>query len=81
MTVAPHVTYPGVYIQEVESDVRTIAPVATATTAFVGRARRGPVNTPIVINGFGDFQTRFGGLWEKSKLGFAVRDFFLNGGG
>ncbi len=81
MTVAPHVTYPGVYIQEVESDVRTIAPVATATTAFVGRAKRGPVNTPIVINGFGDFQTRFGGLWEKSKLGFAVRDFFLNGGG
>jgi len=81
MTVAPHVTYPGVYIQEVESDVRTITPVATATTAFIGRARRGPVNTPIVINGFGDFQTRFGGLWEKSKLGFAVRDFFLNGGG
>lgn len=74
-------TYPGVYIEEVASGVRTIMGVATSIAAFVGRTQRGPVNRPIVINGFADFERRFGGLWEKSALGFAVRDFFVNGGG
>lgn len=80
MLVAPRVTYPGVYIQEVESDVRTIIGVATATTAFIGRAKRGPVNEPVVINSYADFEGIFGGLWLKSSLGYAVRDFYQNGG-
>ncbi|MFN2183316.1 MAG: phage tail sheath family protein [Anaerolineae bacterium] len=80
MPVAPQVTYPGVYIQEVPSDVRTIVPVDTATTAFIGRALRGPVNEPVICNGFADFQRIFGGLWLKSSLGYAVKQFFLNGG-
>jgi uncharacterized protein len=78
MPITP--TYPGVYIQELASDVRTIVPVDTATTAFIGRALRGPVNEPVTIFGFEDFEGQFGGLWLESKLGFAVRDFFLNGG-
>jgi hypothetical protein len=78
MPVKP--SYPWVYIQEVSRDVHTITPVLTATTAFVGRARRGPVDDPVVCNGFADFEQAFGGLWSESKLGFAVRDFFLNGG-
>ena len=36
-------SYPGVYIEEVSSGVRTITGVATSITAFVGRALRGPV--------------------------------------
>src|SRR6266571_1842463 len=72
MPVAP--TYPGVYIEEIPSGVRTI-------TAFIGRALRGPVNSPITINSYGDFERIFGGLSVDSTLGFAVRDFFLNGGG
>ncbi len=79
MPVTP--TYPGVYIQEIPSGVRTITGVATAITAFIGRARRGPVDQPVTINNFGDFERAFGGLWLKSSLGFAVRDFFRNGGG
>ncbi len=74
-------TYPGVYVEEIPSGVRTITGVATSITAFVGRARRGPTNTAVTINSFGDFEKTFGGLWTGSKLGFAVRDFFLNGGG
>ena len=74
-------TYPGVYIEEVASGVRTITGVPTSIAAFVGRAARGPVNKAITINGFGDFERVFGGLWLQSQLGFAVRDFFLNGGG
>jgi phage tail sheath protein FI len=75
-------TYPGVYIEEVPSGVRTITGVATSITAFVGRALRGPTDAigPVTINSFGDFERIFGGLWLESTLGFAVRDFFLNGG-
>ncbi len=73
-------TYPGVYIEEIPSGVRTITGVATSITAFVGRARRGPVNEAVTINSFGDFERIFGGLWVDSPLGFAVRDFYLNGG-
>lgn len=74
-------TYPGVYIEEVPSGVRTLTGVATSITAFVGRAARGQTSEPITINNFGDFGRIFGGLWGNSTLGFAVRDFFLNGGG
>ena len=80
MPVAPQVSYPGVYIQEVPSDVRTIVPVETATTAFIGRALRGPVNKPVICNSYADFHRVFGGLWLESSLGYAVNHFFLNGG-
>lgn len=74
------VSYPGVYIEEVASGVRTITGVATSITAFIGRARRGETNKATTINSFGDFERIFGGLWLQSQLGFAVRDFYLNGG-
>ncbi len=73
-------SYPGVYVEELPSSVHTITGVATSITAFVGRAARGPTDTAVTIFSFGDFQTQFGGLWSLSALGFAVRDFFLNGG-
>ncbi len=73
-------TFPGVYIEEIPSGVRTITGVATSITAFLGRALRGPVDTPVVINSNADFQRVFGGLWLDSTLGYAVSDFFLNGG-
>jgi hypothetical protein len=73
-------TFPGVYIEEIPSGVRTITGVATSITAFIGRALRGPADMPVVINSNGDFQRIFGGLWLKSTLGYAVSDFFTNGG-
>jgi phage tail sheath protein FI len=80
MPVTPPVSYPGMYIQEVESPVHTIAPMPTATTAFIGRALRGPLNDPVLIHNYADFNRLFGGLWLESKLGYAVYAFFLNGG-
>lgn len=74
-------TYPGVYVEEIPSGVRAISGVPTAVAAFVGRTSRGSVNTPVVINNFGDFERNFGGLWADSTLSFAIRDFFINGGG
>jgi phage tail sheath protein FI len=74
-------TYPGVYVQEIPSSVHPITGVATSITAFIGRAARGPDNQAYTINSFSDFERTFGGLWAPSSLGYAVRDFFLNGGG
>jgi phage tail sheath protein FI len=73
-------TYPGVYIEEIPSGVRTITGVATSITAFIGKALRGPTDQPITITSFGDFERIFGGLNRDITLSYAVRDFFLNGG-
>ena len=78
MPVSP--TYPGVYVEEIPSGVRTITGVATSITAFIGRAKRGPVNEPRTINSFADYERTFGGLDLNSTMSFAVRDFYLNGG-
>jgi len=75
------VSYPGVYIEEIPSGVRTITGVATSITAFIGRAQSGPVNDPVIVNGLADFERRFGGLGLDYPMSYAVRDFFLNGGG
>lgn len=73
-------TYPGVYIEELPSAVRTITGVGTSITAFVGRAMRGPVNKATTIHSFADYAQIFGGLWVDSTLSYAVQHYFLNGG-
>lgn len=78
MPIAP--SYPGVYIEEIPSGVRTITGVATSITAFIGRAERGPVNEPTTITSFGDYERTFGGLSLFSTMSYAVRDFYQNGG-
>jgi len=57
MPVTP--TYPGVYVQEISSGVRTITGVATSITAFIGRAGRGPVNEATTITSQADFERNF----------------------
>lgn len=74
------VSYPGVYIQEVPSHGRTIAGVATSITAFVGRSLRGPVNEPVAITSYPEYQQSFGGLWNDGPMSFAVQQYFQNGG-
>ncbi|WP_010584692.1 phage tail sheath family protein [Schlesneria paludicola] len=74
-------TYPGVYVEEVPSGLRTVVGVATSVTAFLGRATRGPTTGPgISVFSFDEFERRFGGLSLEYPLTFAVRDYFLNGG-
>jgi hypothetical protein len=58
----------------------SISRLPTARTAFVGRTLRGPVNRPVLIKSFAGFQHTFGGLWQPSPLGYAVEQFFDNGG-
>lgn len=78
MPVQP--TYPGVYIEELPSGVRTITGVATSITAFIGRTLRGESDQAVTITSFADFERLYGGLWAKSMVSYAVKDFYLNGG-
>jgi phage tail sheath protein FI len=72
--------HPGVYIEELPSSVRTISAVTTSVTAFVGHTRRGPLNRPVRVTSFTEFERRFGGLCSRSAVGYAVHQFFGNGG-
>ncbi|HEX3110183.1 MAG TPA: phage tail sheath subtilisin-like domain-containing protein, partial [Thermoanaerobaculia bacterium] len=78
MPIAP--TYPGVYVEEISSGVRTITGVSTSVTAFVGAAKRGPINKAVRVLGYADFERTFGGLLNSSEMSYAVRQFFNNGG-
>jgi uncharacterized protein len=73
-------TYPGVYIDEVPSQVRTIVGVPTAIAAFVGPALRGPTDGPRHLTTWGDFERLFGGLSSTSPMSYSVLQFFRNGG-
>jgi hypothetical protein len=78
MPVIP--TYPGVYIEEIPSGVRTISGVSTSVTAFVGYTVRGLDNRATHIFSFADFERACGGLDRESELSYVVQQFFANGG-
>ncbi len=78
MPVSP--TYPGVYIEELPSGVRTIVGVSTSVAAFIDFFRRGPFNRAVRVFNFGDVEREFGGLHRNSEASYALRQFFLNGG-
>ena len=61
--------------------MQPIIGVATSVAAFIGCARRGPVEEPLRIASFADFEREFGGLWRESRMSYAVQQYFQNGGG
>jgi len=73
-------TYPGVYIEEIPSGVRTISGVATSIAAFIGWAKKGPIDKAQRILSWQDFERHFAGLDARSYLGYSVYNFFANGG-
>src|ERR1700675_300295 len=78
MPVTP--TYPGVYIEEIPSGVRTIVGVSTSTGAFVDYFPQGPMDQAVQIFSWADFERQFGGLDTLSEASYAIQQFFLNGG-
>jgi len=69
-----------VYVEEIPSGVRTITGVATSITAFVGWAHKGPTEKATLVLSWADYARIFGGLDNRSYLGYAVSHFFANGG-
>jgi len=78
--MAVTVSYPGVYIDEVSSGVHTITSVSTSIAAFLGRTSKGKLNKAVRCLSLADFTRSFGAPHPQSDLGFAVRQFFANGG-
>jgi uncharacterized protein len=70
----------GIEITELSSSGSAIERVPTGIAAFVGRTLKGPVNKPVPVTSFVEFQHAFGGLWQPSTLSYAVEQFFENGG-
>jgi uncharacterized protein len=78
--MAVAVSYPGVYVEEIPSGVRTITGVATSIAAFVGWAPKGPTDHAQLVLSWADYYRQFGGLDARSRLGHSVSQFFVNGG-
>lgn len=70
----------GITVTEIRAMDQPIDVSPETTAAFVGRALRGPLDTPVPIRHFGEFRRRFGDVWPRSSLGPAVRQFFEHGG-
>jgi uncharacterized protein len=78
--MAVALSYPGVYVEEIPSGVRTITGVATSIAAFAGWAPKGPTDSAGLVLSWADFVRQYGGLNGHSYLGYAVSHFFQNGG-
>lgn len=72
--------YPGVYVAEIPTGAHGINGVPTSIAAFVGAAKRGPINNALRIASWSDFERRFGSLDAASEMSYGVRQFFENGG-
>ena len=70
----------GITVTEIAAMDRPVNAAAETTAAFAGRALRGPLNTPVLIKSLAAFEKRFGGIWNHSSLGPAVKQFFEHGG-
>lgn len=78
--VTPALSYPGVYVQEVPSGVRTIVGVGTSIGMFIGTAKRGPINKPVRCASYTDYARTYGEDPSGGQLVRYVKLFFLNGG-
>lgn len=86
------VSYPGIYINEIQSSTHTITAAATSIAVFVGYTH--PFKTvtpgqPVQLFSFSDYKRNFGGFFSNaayddpkdfSSVALAVNQFFLNGG-
>jgi hypothetical protein len=74
------IAHTGITVTEAVGADLPIVRLPTATTGFVGRALRGPVNSPVRVRNYSEYQQVFGGLWQPSMLSYAVEQYFDNGG-
>ncbi len=76
----PESNISGIVVAETPGADQAIARLPTSVCAFVGRSLRGPLDRPVAVRSFAEFQQVFGGLWQPSPMPYAVEQFFDNGG-
>jgi phage tail sheath protein FI len=72
-------TRPGVYVTESPLKTTVSRNTGTSTAAFVGTSLRGPA-TPTLITSWSGYTSQFGDLAQEYDLGYAVYQYFANGG-
>jgi len=53
---------PGIFIEEFDNSVISSPTVAGITTLVMGSSRKGPLNTPVLLNNVNDLQSIFGNI-------------------
>ncbi|NMG65733.1 phage tail sheath family protein [Azoarcus indigens] len=76
----PTSRYPGVYIEEIPDALVPTPGRSSTLAAFIGGARRGPVNVPLKVGSAHDYELHFGSPRAEDTLGHAVQHYFRNGG-
>ncbi len=78
---------PGVYVQEIPTGAHPIEGVSTSgtggttsSTVFIDIFQQGPLNKAVRVTSFAEFERMFGGLDARSEAGFAIQQYYLNGG-
>lgn len=70
---------PGVYLSEKPFSTATSTGPTTSAAAFVGTALRGP-SSPALVDSWSTYRSLFGDVSSSYELGYAVYQFFANGG-
>jgi phage tail sheath protein FI len=85
MPVTP--TYPGLYLEELSSNARTITAAPTSVAVFVGYThpfKTRQFDSAVEVFSFTEYEREFGGLYSSGvfdhNVAYAVHEFFLNGG-
>jgi len=73
-------TRPAVSVERVDALGPPPIVLRTDIAAFVGIARRGPLDTAVPVESFRQFAAHFGECTGAGYLAYAVRGFFENGG-
>ena len=71
---------PGLYYERLDRAQRPLPALRMDVTGFVGMAERGPLDRPVPVESFRQFETRFGGCIGGGFLAYALKGFFDNGG-
>ena len=68
---------PGVFT--IEKDLSFLPQgIGAIGGALIGPTLKGPAFVPTVVNGFGDFTTKFGGTYEHSYLPYTAKNYLNN---
>ena len=77
--MSSHAT-PGVYFESADQPAPQISAVRTDISAFLGFAQMGPLNQPVAVNTWQQFQSKFGSFLPNAYLAYSAKAFFENGG-
>ena len=73
-------TTPRVYYERFDASAPAVSAVRTDVAGFVGIARRGPLDVPVPVQSWRQFEAHFGGFTGAGFLAYSVRAFLENGG-